>query len=195
MDRASTVVIAAVAGTMSCGSSVVADQTEHENGASVPEIAEDFTRVVPEQDPTRVEPGAVALRSTIDTSRIGSRVAKVTSTATTDDGARYVAGVFSGSIEIGGVVLESRGGDDIFLAGLRSDSRVRWARAIGSKGTESAPKVTFEDGHVTLVAMTDDSVDCGSGPLNTWSSETFFVCTFGADGTPINGGTFPTGRQ
>ncbi|MDF2692360.1 MAG: hypothetical protein K0S65_743 [Labilithrix sp.] len=193
MDRASTVVIAAVA--MSCGSTVVADEGGYESGASVPETAEDFARAPPGQEPAERDPGVVALRSRSDMSTVGPRTVKVTSTATAEDGFRYVAGVFSGSVEVGGFALESHGGDDIFLAGLQPDSRVRWARAIGSKGNEDAPKVTFADGHVTLVAMTDGAVDCGAGPLNTWSSETFFVCTFGADGTPINGGTFPTGRQ
>jgi hypothetical protein len=195
MDRASTVVIAAVAGTMSCGSIVVADEDGYESGAGVPENAEDFARATPGREPAKRDPGVVALRSRRDTSTVEPRTAKVTSTATTEDGLRYVAGVFSGSLEVGGLVLESHGGDDIFLAGLWPDSKVRWARAIGSKGNESAPKVTFAEGRVTLVAMTGGAVDCGAGPLNTWSSETFFVCTFGADGTPINGGTFPTGRQ
>ena len=116
------------------------------------------------------------------------------STATAPDGSRYVARVFSGSIRIGGTVLTSRGGADVFIARIRPDGTVAWARAVGSDGDESSPKVSFSDGRVKLVAMTDGAVDCGQGLLNTWSSESFFLCTFATDGTPINSASFPTGR-
>lgn len=119
----------------------------------------------------------------------------VTSSATAGDGTRYVAGVFSGSIQVGVLAITSHGGDDVFLARIRSDGRAEWARAVGSKGRESGVKVSFEDERVRLVAMTDGAVDCGRGPLQAWSSEAFFVCTFGPDGAPIGGASFPTGRR
>jgi len=116
------------------------------------------------------------------------------SSATGPDGSRYVARIFSGRFRIGTTMLQSRGGADVLLARIRPEGTVAWARAVGSKGDESNPRVSFSDDSVKLVAMTDGAVDCGQGPLNTWSSETFFLCTFEPDGTPINSASFPTGR-
>jgi hypothetical protein len=118
----------------------------------------------------------------------------VSTSADGDDGSRYVAGVFSGTLFLDGVSLRSHGGDDIFVARLGPRGRALWAHAVGSPYDEASPKVSFEDGHVTLVGMTGGAVDCGQGPLGTWSSETFFVCTFDPRGEPLNGGAFPTGR-
>ncbi len=116
------------------------------------------------------------------------------SSATGPDGSHYVARIFSGTFRIGTVMLRSRGGADVLLARIRPEGTVAWARAVGSQGDESNPRVSFSDDSVKLVAMTDGAVDCGQGPLNTWSSETFFLCTFEPDGTPINSASFPTGR-
>jgi len=118
----------------------------------------------------------------------------VTTTASAADGTTYVAGIFSGAIRFGSSVLTSHGADDVFLARIRPDGGVAWARAVGSKGTESGAKVDFDDGRVKLLAMTDGAVDCGRGPLKTWDSEAFFLCTFAVDGDPIDGASFPTGR-
>jgi hypothetical protein len=194
MDRASTVVIAAVAGTMSCGSPVGADRPESTTDALVNGDVGSTARTAPEEGSIS-GPELESITYRPSASRAFDAESIATSTATADDGSRYVAGVFSGTIRLGAHELQSRGGDDIFVARVRPPGGVAWARAIGSKGEESSPKVTFDDGRVTIVAMTNGAVDCGQGPLNTWSTETFFVCTFGPDGAPINGGTFPTGRQ
>lgn len=116
------------------------------------------------------------------------------SRAVGDDGASYVAGVFSGVISSGDFRLRSRGADDVYLARIESDGRVAWARSIGSKNEERDPHVTFEDGEVKILAYTDGEVDCGGGPLGrTWGSPMFFFCVFEASGEPQFGGTFPTG--
>ncbi len=116
-----------------------------------------------------------------------------TSTAEGDDGSSYVAGVFSGMLVVGGVMLTSHGGDDVFVARLRPRGSAMWAQAIGGKQDEADPKVSFDDGRVTVVGMTGGAVDCGDGPIDGWTSRTFFVCTFDPDGRPRSGGTFPTG--
>lgn len=116
------------------------------------------------------------------------------SSATGPDGSRYIARVFSGRLWIGATVLQSRGGTDVALARVRPGGALAWARAIGSDGDESDPRVSFSDDSVKLVAMTDGAVDCGQGLLNTWSSEAFFLCTFAPDGAPIYSASFPTGR-
>jgi hypothetical protein len=125
---------------------------------------------------------------------LGDEDSSVTSRAVGDDGVSYVAGLFSGALAAGGATLRSHGGDDVFVARLERNGRVAWARAVGSKHAESSPRVTFRDGQVKLMALAGGEVDCGQGPLNTWSSDMFFLCVFGADGEPLNGGTFPTGE-
>jgi hypothetical protein len=140
--------------------------------------------------------GAVASRlrgewSAGDDPDAGSRI---TSSVTAPDGSRYVAGEFSGRFAFGGEVLTSRGGSDLFVAHILPDGTVAWVHAIGSPRTESGARISFEDGRVKLVAMSDGAVDCGKGPLSTWTTEAFFLCTFGANGAPLNGASFPTGR-
>lgn len=125
----------------------------------------------------------------------GLATLKSVSRATGDDGATYVAGLFSGAIASGDFRLASKGANDVYLARIEDDGRVAWARAIGSKGNESEPQVSFEDGEVKLLGFTDGAVDCGGGALGpTWSSPMFFVCVFAATGQPRSGGMFPTGN-
>jgi hypothetical protein len=109
------------------------------------------------------------------------------------DGSRYVAGVFQGDVVSGGWNFTSQGGDDVFLAKMNAKNQIEWARAIGSRRAESDPSITFEDGELNLIAFTRGQVDCGQGPLNAWTSKMFFRCVYGADGTPISSGSFPTG--
>ena len=195
VERArSVVVVMAVIGSAHCGPS---DPTEGVDALVVPAamprsswaaqwaepeswLSEDERAI---QDALEYERHAVNLGSSVTTS------------ATAGDGSRYVAGTFSGVVRVGATVLTSHGGDDVFLARIGSDGQIGWARAVGSKGKESGAKVDFDDGRVKLVAMTDGAVDCGRGPLQTWSSEAFFLCTFAPDGTPIDGASFPTGRR
>lgn len=109
------------------------------------------------------------------------------------DGSRYVTGIFTGDVVTGGWSFTSRGGDDVFLAKMNASNQIEWARAIGSRRTESDPSITFEDGELCLIAFTRGQVDCGQGPLNAWTSKMFFRCVYGADGTPISSSSFPTG--
>ena len=84
--------------------------------------------------------------------------------------------------------------EDVFLMKLDMRGNLEWVRAVGSVWAESAPRVTVEGGSVTLVGMTKGEMDCGSGPLQRWSSDTFFLCIFGGvDGAAVSGGVFPTG--
>jgi hypothetical protein len=123
----------------------------------------------------------------------GSPPTLITTTARGDDDALYAAGTFRGSLVVDDVTLTSKGGDDIFLVRFEPDGRLGWTRAIGSVRAERAPHVTFIDGQVKLIATTDGEVDCGSGAMGKWSGGMFFYCSFGADGAPLGGATFPTG--
>ena len=200
MDRARTaiVVIAAVTGTVHCSSvedgvmDGMADRWEPP--AELPHTSWAARWAEPEQWPV-MELGALQAERRASDHFEASLGGTVTTSASASDGTRYVAGIFSGAIRVGPTLVTSHGGDDVFLARVQSTGHIAWARAVGSKGKESGAKVDFEDGRVKLVAMTDGAVDCGRGPLQTWDSETFFLCTFGPDGSPIDGASFPTGRR
>jgi hypothetical protein len=111
-------------------------------------------------------------------------------------GASYAAGVFEGRTVIGGVAIRSRGDKDVFLMKIDSQGSFEWVRAVGSAMAESRPRVLLDDGtnHVQLVGTSRGRMDCGSGPMQIWSSETFFFCVFGrTDGAAISSAVFPTG--
>jgi hypothetical protein len=120
-------------------------------------------------------------------------------------GATYATGTFVGEVVIGDTLIRSRGNKDVFLVKLNARGGFEWVRAFGSTEGEKAPHVTIEDElreiegeprqRVTIVGMTKGEMDCGTGPLNTWDSSTFFVCIFGSrDGMTLNAGVFPTGN-
>ena len=120
----------------------------------------------------------------------------VTSTVMDASGASYVTGTFEGQIVFGdSAPIESRGDKDVFLLKIDRRGELVWARSVGSGLAESGPRVTLDPDspHVHLVGTTKGRLDCGSGPLSTWSSDTFFFCVFGDDGAPLSGGVFPTG--
>lgn len=120
----------------------------------------------------------------------------VTSTVTDTSGASYATGTFEGRVIIGGIAIQSKGDKDVFLIKIDQEGHFEWVRSVGSGLTESGPRVTLEDGmnRVQIVGTTNGRMDCGSGPLGTWSSDTFFFCVFGGTkGEPVSGGVFPTG--
>ncbi len=125
-----------------------------------------------------------------------SATTHVTSTATDSTGAGYATGTFEGRIVVADIPLQSRGDKDVFLIKVDARGQFQWVRTVGSGMSDSGPRVTVDDasGQVHLVGTTKGRLDCGSGPLSAWSSDTFFFCVFGAvDGAALSGGVFPTG--
>lgn len=116
-----------------------------------------------------------------------------TTTVAGDDNALYAAGTFAGSLTLGSDTIKSKGREDVVLVRFEPDGRIAWVKSIGSTGAERGPKVTFVDGTVRILAETEGEVDCGSGDMGKWSSGMFFYCLYSIDGTPMGGGTFPTG--
>jgi hypothetical protein len=109
-------------------------------------------------------------------------------------GATYATGTFVHEVDIGGTPVKSKGDKDVFLFKVDATGTVEWVRAVGSVFAETEPRVTLAGAEVNVIGMTDGAMDCGSGPLATWSSDTFFFCVFGStDGTSLSGGVFPTG--
>jgi len=123
-----------------------------------------------------------------ETTRVTSTIVDSTS------GATYAAGTFLNHVVIGGTLLESRGDKDVFVLKIDANSGFEWVRAVGSAYADTEPRLSLEGTKVNVIGMTEGAMDCGKGPLPTWSSATFFFCVFGAtDGTSLSGGVFPTG--
>jgi hypothetical protein len=121
---------------------------------------------------------------------------EVTSTTTDETGAVYATGTFVGSVNIGSTPFKSRGDEDVFLMKLDAKQNVVWVKSVGSASAEISPKVSIENGRVTVSGITKGQMDCGSGPLQKWADDTFFVCAFdGEKGDVLSGGVFPLGNQ
>ena len=117
---------------------------------------------------------------------------EISSTATAPDGSRFVAGEFSGKVTYGGHLLQSRGESDVFVAHILTDGTVAWVQVIGSTRSETGPRVTFSNDRVKVRAQTNGAVDCGGGPLASWSNLALVFCAYTPDGDIVYGGTFPT---
>jgi hypothetical protein len=186
IQRAVPVLPLLVAAALGCG----AERPDGDEQAVVGE------RAAATLSPPPPPPAAGAARESAIATALTPKAAtaEVKVEAAAEDGASYVAGLFRGAITLGGARLASRGGEDVFLARIERDGRVAWALSVGSRAPERDPGLMVEDGRIQLMAVTRGEVDCGDGPLVTWSSEAFFLCVFAPDGRPVEGGTFPTGR-
>jgi hypothetical protein len=157
------------------------------NGARRPASDEPSGSTVPSTPPAVVGPDLTSLVHR-------GALPLVTSSVKDESGATYATGTFVGHVGIGDTVIRSRGDKDVFLLKLDAAGAFQWVRAIGSASVESAPRVSLDGKSVTVIGMTKGQMDCGSGPMATWSSDTFFLCMFGgADGLAQSGGVFPTG--
>jgi hypothetical protein len=120
----------------------------------------------------------------------------VTSTVKDETGAEYMTGTFVGTIVVANTTLTSKGDKDVFVLKLGPTGAFQWAHAVGSASREHDPRITLavESNRVTVVGITDGEMDCGTGPMTPWASETSFLCIFArADGAATGSGVFPTG--
>lgn len=125
----------------------------------------------------------------------GGAMPVVTSAVKDESGATYATGTFVGYVDIGNTVIKSRGGKDVFVLKLDSAGQFAWVRTVGSESMESSPRVALDGKSVSVIGLTKGEMDCGSGPMATWTSGTFFLCMFGgAEGAVESGGVFPTGH-
>jgi hypothetical protein len=193
MRYAATIVLSAAMG-IHCSAPAASDARDERDIVAGPTVADDdgdrpkperIAAPEPEREPAPAAPadGFVTIPSLVVT------------TVTGPDGARYIAGTYAGSIEVGGSTFTSSGKDDVFLARIEADGRVAWARSIGSLSSESGPHLSFDDGRLKLIATTRGDVDCGAGRLGKWNSEMFFMCVFDEAGSTVGGGVFPTGAK
>jgi|GEM_PF-2199401 len=197
LDMRDVVVVLALAvGAVHCAAPVEREATTAESGLGTP-VEATRARPAPEEGtPPASYTGEPVHVAGLDALVKTGEKPTVTSVAKDARGSRFVTGTFRDRVTIGDTVLKSRGDKDVFLLKMEPSGALAWARSIGSEWQESAPRISVDaqTGKVTVVGMTDGAMDCGAGPLPTWDSETFFLCTFGNDdGTAIASGVFPTG--
>jgi hypothetical protein len=83
----------------------------------------------------------------------------------------YVAGTFSGTLELG--ELSSAGGTDAFVAKLDGDGTEVWAKRFGNANDdeEGIDVAVAVDGHVYLAGNMAAAVDFGGGPVDLVGTE------------------------
>ncbi len=168
-------------------------------GTSVAEVAAPApSRTDPGNDDVVAEDADPAYKSSVPgfNEIVHEGEPRVSSTVEDLSGATFVTGTFVGRVVIGNKTFMSRGEKDIFLVKLDWAGRFQWAVAAGSASHERSPRVTLavEDGRVTVVGITEGEMDCGTGAMKPWASETSFLCIFSsADGASAGSGVFPTG--
>jgi hypothetical protein len=102
-------------------------------------------------------------------------------------GDAIVAGYFAGVVDFGGGALTSAGGDDIFLAKLRSaDGAHIWSKRFGDASNQNPHEVAVDaSGNVTLTGYFMGTVYFGGGTLTAGSSGDMYLAKFGSGGAHI----------
>ncbi|PCC70700.1 hypothetical protein SAMN02745121_05415 [Nannocystis exedens] len=103
-----------------------------------------------------------------------------------EQGDVVVAGVFGGTLELGGEVLTSAGGLDLFVARWTAAGELLWARRFGGPGDEHETSVSVgSDDRLLLVAEFSDTLELpGLAPLVSLGLSDILVLQLTADGAP-----------
>ncbi|PYR46555.1 MAG: hypothetical protein DMF89_21485 [Acidobacteria bacterium] len=96
-----------------------------------------------------------------------------------------VAGMYSGSISMGGPTLTSAGSLDVVLAKYSSTGVHQWSKSFGSTSPDYVNAVSANAaGQIVMTGSIIDAVDFGGGRLYSNGSWNAFIACFGASGTP-----------
>ena len=94
--------------------------------------------------------------------------------AVDDIGNVYVAGPFAGKIDLGGGLLTSAGGNDIYVAKLTQGGLHLWSRGFGASGADVARDISVDRfGGVVIVGDFAGSVNFGGGALTAGGTDAF----------------------
>ena len=94
-----------------------------------------------------------------------------------------IAGVFSGSIDVGGGTMTSAGQQDVFIARFDSAGVPQWSKRFGGTAQEWARDAAADDnGNLLVAGSFGASVDFGLGPVNTTGYDDGFVVKYDASG-------------
>lgn len=106
--------------------------------------------------------------------------------AVDDRGNTAISGVFRGRVDIGEVVLDTRGEGDIFVASLHPDGTVRWVEHFGGAGDDNTYDLDVDgEGNVYLSGWFSGTVDLGGIELTAAGGTDMFVAKVSVDGTML----------
>lgn len=101
-------------------------------------------------------------------------------------GAVVVAGLFRGTINFGGVDINSNGLDDIFIAKLDAEGGHVWSKGLGGPYPDVAYGVVVDNsGNIYVTGRFAGVLDCGNGVTTPEQPNDCFVVKFSSTGTAI----------
>ncbi|MDC0666356.1 hypothetical protein [Nannocystis radixulma] len=113
---------------------------------------------------------------------------RINTVAVDDDGTIALAGMFSGSIDLGGGPLVSASFMDGFVANLTADGEHVWSRSFTSSDKFSVcgrSDVAIADGATVWLADFRDRSDFGGGPIGLLGSHNGFAVKFDVTGAHV----------
>ncbi|NNE08562.1 MAG: hypothetical protein HKN20_08370, partial [Gemmatimonadetes bacterium] len=97
----------------------------------------------------------------------------------TDGGNIFTTGFFSGSVSFAGAPLASAGGNDVFVAGHKSNGDAIWSIRGGSAGSDFANHIVYGDDRLAVSGMFSGNAGFGADTLQSNGSfdALLVVCT------------------
>jgi hypothetical protein len=128
------------------------------------------------------EDGYVAVLDAADGGHVWSRKlgGAMATTATSAlafdaDGALYVAGQFTKTVDVGGGNFTSAGSTDVFLARYGDTGAHAWSRRVGGTGTDDSSGIDVDAAGVTAVGSFEGTVDFAGTTLTSAGNADVFV--------------------
>ena len=96
----------------------------------------------------------------------------------------FVTGTFEGSVNFSGVVLNSAGGDDLFLAKYDNTGTLLWVRDFGGTGNDSGRGVSVDaSGKCLVTGSFSGSISASTNNLTSNGGQDLLVLKYDTDGT------------
>ena len=104
-----------------------------------------------------------------------------------DSGQVWLAGSFAGSLDVGGNLLVSTGGSDLYLTRLDASLAPVWSQSLGLAGDERATGLAIDpSGNVWLTGGFTGTTDFGGGDLTSAGGTDGFVLELDRSGAYVN---------
>jgi hypothetical protein len=102
------------------------------------------------------------------------------------EGNVLVSGLFEETIDFGGGLLTSAGGDDVFVAKLDAEGNHLWSKRFGGAGDDYATRLALdENGDIIFTGGFQQAIDFGGGPIPSVSTYDIFVAKLDGDGVHL----------
>ncbi|MDX1942805.1 MAG: T9SS type A sorting domain-containing protein [Saprospiraceae bacterium] len=100
------------------------------------------------------------------------------------DGSVFLAGTFQNSINLGGQVWQSRGGEDIFLAKTNANGGIEWAKRAGSILSDAVAAIALDQNdHLVCAGSFWQAADFDDFTLfSSTNSKAIFIVKYNAGG-------------